>query len=244
MKATDLAAGELADFVRRVGVIVGADVLEVGCGRGELAAELNARGYQVTAIDKDAGAVTDAERRGVAAQRADFFGWTDGPYDVVIFSRTLHEMATVTGALERASAVLRSGGMVIVDELARDRADHPTAAFFYDVCAILNATGLLHAPNGDISTEPLSRWETEYGQQRVSPRPGAAAIVGWVGDRFDLALLEEYPYLYRHIGQWLDESEPGWAVAQRVREVETRRVEKGDIKAMGVRLGARKRIGV
>jgi SAM-dependent methyltransferase len=242
VKATDLAAVELADFVRQVGVTPGTTVLEVGSGRGELAAELMSRGYHVVAIDRDAGVVREAERRGVKAQQADFFQWAGGEYDVVIFSRVLHEMATVVGALERTEAALRPGGTIIVDELARDRTDDATAAFFYDTCALLNATGVLHAPEDTGSDDPLMQWQQEYGHRRPRPRPGSAEIVTLVRDRFNLDALEEYPFLYRHIGQWLDDSEPGCAVVERLREVEARRVRKGDIRAMGIRLSARKHI--
>src|SRR5437763_1501747 len=44
---------------------IGAKVLEVGCGEGQIACELLQRGYRVTGLDSDSEAIARAQARGV-----------------------------------------------------------------------------------------------------------------------------------------------------------------------------------
>jgi SAM-dependent methyltransferase len=240
VKATDVAADELVGFVRRY-VPERRIVLEVGCGYGELAAALIAHGHDVSAIDRSAGAVAAARMRGVPAQEADFLTFSEGPFDVVVFSRTLHEIGDLDGALLQVERVLAAGGTLVIDEFARDWVDRSTASFFYDVCHLLDAARVLSPPVGDEDEDPLTRWEREYGRMRENPRPGAAEIAERVRQRFDVLVSEAHPYLYRHIGQWLQDDEPGEMVLGRLRAVEIRRIARGELRPIGLRLVARKR---
>jgi SAM-dependent methyltransferase len=241
VKATDVAADELAGFVRRFVPERQVSVLEVGCGDGELAAALIVHGYDVTAIDRSPGAVAAARTRGVPAQEADVLTFSGGPYDVVVFSRTLHEVGDVDGALRQVERLLPLGGVLVIDEFARDWVDRSTASFFYDVCHLLDATSVLSPPVGDEDEDPLTRWEREYGRLRENPRPGADEIVERARQRFDVLVSEAHPYLYRHIGQWLQDDGPGEMVLGRLRAVEMRRITRGDLRPIGLRLVARKR---
>jgi SAM-dependent methyltransferase len=239
VRATDLAAGELVGFVGRFAAVGRVRLLEVGCGRGELAAALLAHGYDVMAVDRDSDAVATTRAKGVPAQEADFLTFTGGPYDVVVLSRALHEMGNVEKALAQVERVLAPGGILVVDEFARDWVDGGTASFFYDTCYLLGGTGVLKPPEGREDEDPLMRWEREYGRRRSNARPGASEIVDRVRERFEVLVTEEHPYLYRHIGQWLLDDEPGPTVVRRLREVEIRRIARGDVRPIGLRLSAR-----
>ncbi len=241
VKATDLAAEELVTFVGRYAPEGPVRLLEVGCGQGELAEALNGRGYDVLAVDRDAQAVAATRERGVKADQQDFLEYQGGPFETVVFSRTLHELGDVDGGLTRTEAVLADGGVVVVDEFARDWADASTAGFFYDVCYLLAASGVLEPPGGPEDEAPLVRWEREYGRRKANPRAGAGEILARVRERFDILAVEECPYLYRHIGQWLDDGEAGSAVLRRLRAVEGRRLARGELRPMGMRVAARVR---
>lgn len=241
VRATELAAVDLVSFIGEFATAQATRVLEVGCGRGELAAALIGAGYDVDAVDQSLEAVEASRARGVMAQQVDFLRYEGGPFDLVVFSRTLHELSDVKRGLRQAERVLSAGGLVIVDEFGRDWADRPTAGFFYDVCYLLGATGVLSPPMGPEDEDPLVRWQAEWSHARPNPRPGAQEISEMVQERFDLLRVDRCAYLYRHIGQWVREDSEGESVVCRLREVELRRLARADIQPMGMRLVGRTR---
>src|SRR5882724_11253875 len=82
-----------------------ARVLEVGCGRGALAAALADHGYPVTGVDRDAEVAAAAAERGVPVIQADVHDVT-GEYDVVLFTRSLHHAEDLGGILAHAVTLL------------------------------------------------------------------------------------------------------------------------------------------
>ena len=61
-RPTDVPTRETLEFlISRL--LVGAKVLEVGCGEGQLAWELLQRGYRVTGLDSDSEAIARAQAR-------------------------------------------------------------------------------------------------------------------------------------------------------------------------------------
>jgi|SRR5439155_24519870 len=81
-----------------------ARVLEVGCGRGQLARALARSGYEVLAIDPDAP-------RGQLFQAVSLeeFASIDA-FDAVVASRALHHIHDLRGALEKIARLLRPAG--------------------------------------------------------------------------------------------------------------------------------------
>jgi SAM-dependent methyltransferase len=103
-----------------------ARVLEVGCGRGELALAMDAIGHDVLAIDPEAPE-GDLFRR-VSLEELD----DPGPFDAIVASRSLHHVPDLAGALDKIARLLRPGGVVILNEHAWDRMDEATARWFLD----------------------------------------------------------------------------------------------------------------
>jgi 2-polyprenyl-3-methyl-5-hydroxy-6-metoxy-1,4-benzoquinol methylase len=72
-----------------------ARVLEVGCGNGDLARALAARGYEMTAIDPEAP-------DGDIFRRASLEDFNEaGPFDAVVAVRSLHHVHDLEGGVRK-----------------------------------------------------------------------------------------------------------------------------------------------
>ena len=216
-----------------------AQVLEVGCGDGVVAAGLAARGYRVTALDESLALGGDA--RAVAGVRWVesnflFHDEPDGSYDVVLFTRSLHHMP-VERALDRAAALLAAGGHLVAEEFAVDRVNIPTARWWYDTEALLAAAGVITPPDAALSAvrNPLGRWRQEHAHE--PPLASGHDMLAAVRERFMSGPAEEAPYLYRYVharalGAQADR------VVREVFEIESRLLRERDIAAAGLRVTA------
>jgi SAM-dependent methyltransferase len=120
--------GEAARWQRRVEAFVldrigdpPARVLEVGCGKGDLAHALDRAGHAVTAIDPRAPEGSIFRRVGIEEFSE------PGPFDHVVAILSLHHVENISGALDKMASLLRAGGTLVVVEFAWDRIDGKTA---------------------------------------------------------------------------------------------------------------------
>jgi SAM-dependent methyltransferase len=108
----------LIEFVLSQLPAVPARVLEIGCGKGELALALTERGYEVVAIDPDAP-------EGAIFRRTTIEDFDDsGPFDAVVASLSLHHVHELGAALDKILRLLR--GPLILNEHAWDRLEPMT----------------------------------------------------------------------------------------------------------------------
>jgi SAM-dependent methyltransferase len=240
LSPTGAGTAEVLAFLDRVLPPPGCRVLEVGCGKGELAAALLARGHFVTALDVDPDAVAAARTAGVPAVRRDFLAGPHEPHDAVLFTRSLHHIGDLDRAAALAAAGCVPGGIVVVDEFARERADAATAAWFYEQRALLAAAGVLASPDPPAEADPLQRWELEYGARREHRLHTGEAMLCALRANLQVELVEACPYLYRQLAQWLEPTERGGAVARRLLDVERERIGRGELAPIGLRAVARR----
>lgn len=93
-------------------------MLEIGCGKGELALALAGRGYDLVAIDPEAP-------EGEIFRRTTIEEFDDpGPFDAVVASRSLHHVHDLGGMLDKL--VRLSDGPLILNEFAWDRREPMT----------------------------------------------------------------------------------------------------------------------
>jgi SAM-dependent methyltransferase len=162
---SDLQYNDCAAYVGKFTPKARARILDVGSGSGGLAAALGAAGHVVTAIDTSPEAVQEARSNGIDAQQADLLDFAGGPFDVVLFSFSLHHIAPLGQALKKARALLGPEGRMILDEFAIERVDAATAAWFFATQDLLAAAGLLGdtEPSGVLEgKEPLARWRERF----------------------------------------------------------------------------------
>jgi SAM-dependent methyltransferase len=105
---------------------VPARVLEVGCGKGELARALERDGYDVLAIDPRAPKGPIFRRTTLEALGP------EGLFDAALASLVLHHVDDLAVALDKLHSLLRPDAPLVVRDFAWDLVDEPTARWDYE----------------------------------------------------------------------------------------------------------------
>jgi SAM-dependent methyltransferase len=92
------------------------DVLDVGCGRGDLGAALVGRGWRVAGIDPSKDACGVARARGVDARvgTLDANPFRDLTFDAVVMNHSLEHVPDPADDLRRVHALVRPGGLFVL----------------------------------------------------------------------------------------------------------------------------------
>lgn len=165
-----------------------ARVLDVGCGQGELTIELQVAGYEPLGIDPRAPE-GDVFRRMLLED----LDPSEGRFDAVVASLSLHHVRDLERAIDRIVELLRPGGVLLLDEFGWDLMDEPTLDWLFGQRRALAAAGEGDAPG---SVEELGdEWETEHLGLH-----GFDALRAAVDARFEERAFERRPFLYRLYG--------------------------------------------
>jgi SAM-dependent methyltransferase len=156
-----------------------ARVLEVGCGHGRLARELDAAGYAVTAIDPVAPEGPIFRR--IKLEELE----EDASFDAVVARGTFHHMGeSLEPNLERVARALGGGGPFLLDEFGPDRLDRATADWYEGLRRTLAAS----------ERPSAAEWEAHHAGVTPSGR-----LLRAVRARFEERLYEDVPYLWRYL---------------------------------------------
>ena len=107
----------LADIARYRGES-GGTLLEIGCGRGELIAEAEKLGYQVTGVEISPAAADGARRRirggAIVCGQVDSAGLTPASFDVCVLSDVLEHVRDPVALLKSVHRMLKPGATLFV----------------------------------------------------------------------------------------------------------------------------------
>lgn len=189
---------------------VPARVLEVGCGEGALARALAGAGHAVTAIDPEAPEGPHF-RRVTLEELAE-----PGPFDAVVASRSLHHVENLDTALDRIAALLAPGGVLVVNDFAKERLAGATAAWYFERRRALAAAG--GHPAAASLDACLREWEEDHAGLH-----GYEAMRTALDARFRECFLSWVPYLHHELAEVAPQA------------VEQALIEAGAIRATGFR---------
>jgi 2-polyprenyl-6-hydroxyphenyl methylase / 3-demethylubiquinone-9 3-methyltransferase len=101
----------------------GARLVDLGCGGGLLAPFVAAQGYAHIGIDLTTSALLQARQHGVVVGRADVgaLPLRSETADVVCAGEILEHVADLPGVVAEACRVLRPGGTLVIDTIAKTR---------------------------------------------------------------------------------------------------------------------------
>ena len=239
MRISEIPTNETVTFITSH-VRPGDRILEVGAGRGEVAQRIRAVGHSVVAIDSDANAVEEARREEIDVVHADFLAFRADPFDAIVFTRSLHHLSPLMEVLERARALLRCAGTILIEDFAFEKMNQITADWFHSELRALLNDGVanmqlngfgaeLVAAGGDLAT-----WKNHHaGKHRIHTADTITAAVERV---FHITMRSDAPYLYRYIASMLPDDESGFRILQDVLSREKSMLERGGIQAIGRRL--------
>ncbi len=225
----------LASHLRR-----GATVLEVGCGDGEVAFELSRNGYHTIGLDSEADRIAKAKGRGVRAVVASWPEFESNPVDAIAFTRSLHHINPLDGAVEKARELIKPEGCLLVEDFAFGETDERTVRWFVKILRseagksnVIPAedqfvTKLLAAKN------PMQAWHENHNRALHS----IAALASTISKLFAIRETKSVPYLYRYLIPVLPETATAAAFVEHVLSEETRLGKEGSIVLMGRRIVA------
>ncbi len=221
----------------------GDTVLEVGCGNGILARHLIDTGLHVTAIDSSIEAVEESQAIGVAAEHVNFLEYTSNTaFDLVLLSRSLHNMQPIDTAVKQAQSLVKEGGLLLLEDFGAELLDMSSAVWFYGLKAVIQANGKAlkgRGPaleDGSIPRDSLKSWQNyHFGEHRVAE---SSAMLAALRTGFDLIEECHVPYLYRYLVDDVSIQQ-----GEQILHWESVLCNLGNIKPIGVRVVARKRNG-
>lgn len=165
-----------------------ARVLDIGCGQGDLTTALAVAGYDVLGVDPLAPQGELFRRI-----RLEDLDPSEGPFDAIVASRSLHPIRQLDHALDLVARLLRPGGVVVLDDIGWDLADEPTLDWLYGQRRALAAAGHGDAPPS------LEALREEWHAAHLGIH-GYAALRAEIDARFAERDFVRTPFLHRLLG--------------------------------------------
>jgi SAM-dependent methyltransferase len=238
-KPIDIPTRETLNFLSHH-LDIAAAILEVGCGDGEVAFELSRKGYRVVGLDSDAERVAKAQKSGVSAVVASWPGFDSSPVDAIAFTRSLHHINPLDGAVEKARELIKPDGLLLIEDFAFGETDDRTVRWFLDILRSDQGKSHVIPVEGQFvadllsAEDPMKAWHKNHNKALHS----ISALVSAISKRFVILETKSVPYLYRYLIPVLPETTTAAAFVEEVLNEEARLGEDGGILLMGRRIVA------
>jgi SAM-dependent methyltransferase len=220
---------------------VGAKVLEVGCGEGQVACELLQRGYRVTGLDSDSEAIARAQARGVPAVVASWPKFDSSvSFDAIAFTRSLHHINPLRQAIVRARELLNPNGFLLIEDFALDEVNEATVAWFVKVLRSTHGKALINPVADQLVTELLLATDVmrTWRDNRAPELHSFATMNEAIGEWFIIRETQSVPYFYRYLIPVLPETSAAASFVDEVFQQETILANRGEIVFLGRRIVA------
>jgi len=198
-----------------------ANILEVGCGAGELAARLVEAGLRVLALDSDPDCVAAARAAGVEARLARWPVAVGERFDAVLFTRSLHHIAPLEEAVAAAVEALHPSGRIIVEDFRAEGGSERSRAWYARLVRGLHSSGGLQA--ADVSALLA---KTDPDDHELHPSAAIATALARFGD----VEQSDAAYYFRYLEPKLPQP-----AASELLKAELAVIESGSIDALGKR---------
>jgi SAM-dependent methyltransferase len=239
-RPTDVPTRETLDFlISRVPV--GAKVLEVGCGEGQVACELLQRDYRVTGLDSDSEAIARAQARGVRAILASWPTFdSSGSFDAIAFTRSLHHINPLCESIARARELLNPNGFLLIEDFALDEVNEATVAWFVKILRSTQGKALFNPVPDQLATVLLSATDMmqTWRDNRAPELHSFAAMNEAIAEQFVVLETQSAPYFYRYLIPVLPETSAAAAFVDEVFREEAFLGNREEIMLLGRRIVA------
>ena len=226
-KPIDVATRETASFLSSR-LANGSEVIEVGCGDGEVAAQLIRQGYRVIGLDSDKDRVAKAQACGVHAVVASWPQVNYQPVDGIAFTRSLHHINPLDQAVTKTRHLLNPDGYLLIEDFAFGEIDPRTVAWFVDLLRSEQGRSPIRPIDDQLVTKLLSANEPEkvWYESHDQALHSMAAIIRAVSSHFKIIATQSVPYLYRYIVPVLPENIEAATFVEQVMAKEIRMQQK------------------
>jgi len=239
-RPSDVPTRETLGFLKSH-VPVGANILEIGCGEGQVASELLSHGYHVTAVDSDPEVIARARKRGVPAVLGSWPQFGGGLFfDAIAFTRSLHHIGALDEAIARARELLEPTGLLLIEDFSFEDADEATIDWFVSVLRSKDGTALIKPVPSQLVTELLSSkdlWAT-WQDNRGNELHAITTMVEAIAEHFVVRETHSVPYLYRYLVPVLAENSDAAAFVDQVLQQELRLGQRRQVVLIGRRIVA------
>jgi ubiquinone/menaquinone biosynthesis C-methylase UbiE len=221
MTPEEIQTRETQRFVSRNLTSANLRILEVGCGNGALSKQLQDLGHEIVAIDSSAEAIAATRLRGVDGRVACFPEFDEERFDAVLFTRSLHHIRPLRLALERTQALLKPGGMLLVEDFAFADINVATSMWFYRLLQLLDSCGVLLPAEDTFGRKLLDQGGGfSLWLDHVREINSAKQVEDAISERFITRQLGAAPYFYRYVSAMVTNDDRGGEIISRVLELE------------------------
>ena len=239
-RPTDVPTRETLGFLTSR-LPVGAKVLEVGCGEGQVACELLQRGYRVTGLDSDSEAIARAQARGVRAVVASWPKFDSSvSFDAIAFTRSLHHINPLGQAIAHARELLNPNGFLLIEDFALDDVNEATVAWFVKILRSTQGKALINPVADQLVPELLSATDVmqTWRDNRAHDLHPFTAMNEAIAAQFVVREVDSVPYFYRYLIPVLPETSAAASFVDEVFQQETILGNRGEIVFLGRRIVA------